>query len=85
MVNPMTKNHANKAKQVEHPLDKATANLYTRLEQIGSSNVREFYQLRDWNSLGRIEFCEYLGSPEVGTNFFLTALELWISQQVDPG
>lgn len=80
----MTMNHAKQAKQVKHPLVKATASLYVRLEELGSSNVRKHYQQQDWNTLGRYEFCEYLGSPEAGINFFLTALELWLSQHGDP-
>lgn len=78
LVSPMTRNQP---QQINHPLDKATTILYARLEQLGPTKVREHYKQRDWNSLGCYEFCDYLGSPDVGTNFFLTALELWLSQQ----
>ena len=72
-----------RAKQNMHPLDKATAMLYVRLDHLGPDQVHEYYQQRNWDGLGRNEFCEFLGSPEAGTNFFLTAVELWLSQKVD--
>ena len=71
------------ARKPVHPLAMATAALYEHLEQIGVSEARHHYQRKEWDLLGRPQFCDHLGSPDAAINFFLAALELWLSQHAE--
>lgn len=74
----------NSVRKPVHPLATATAALHKHLEQIGVSQARRHYQQKEWDLLGRTQFCDHMGSPDAAINFFLTALELWLSQQAEP-
>lgn len=73
----------NSARKPVHPLATATAALYEHLEQIGASEARNYYHRKEWDLLGRPQFCDDMGSPDAAINFFLTALELWLSQHAE--
>lgn len=73
----------NSARKPMHPLAIATAALYKHLEQLGVEEARHYYQRQQWDLLGRPQFCDHMGSPDAAINFFLTALELWLSQQAE--